>query len=407
MEETGGRWNPLKPIRNFAKRTTQLTALSSESAVWQDGNTLWRLNVSTRSTTRIWESQTEKLEGFSCSRETGKLLLLCGDESGDGLWTFTPSEDPGKIYSTPKENLQRISAEANSVLRILPINNGEGVAYAIQDLGQKTFLLRTNAAAEPLSLFARGSVVNFTVSDTSVFVIGSLTNELTGIWQYNLSSRSLNCVYTGQEHTFKYAKYVVPSCEIATNDSGKEFTYHLWQPVRISSRRAPLIIGCSQYNWQAYPEVAANGGAFYVNVDRPSGWEFKDLIGWVDGVMAVYNKVTKDPRIDTRHVFLYGTSAETSPLTTLAREKPDLWKGLICFHAGAMPEPGEFDWSRILIDNGLDDETMKTVLDYQDLSTKAGVPVILTTHKEEGHILWSTSTERKKAQQFAKFVFGL
>lgn len=407
MEESDGKWNPQKPFRDFAKRTSLLTGISADSLVWQEGNTLRLLDLQSRKSRQIWKSATKTLERFSYSRDTERFELLCADASGERFYDFSPpAAGSGQTVDDSETQLLNISSEPNFVARAFSINNGEGAAYTIQDLGQRTLFVRANASAAPVSLFARGGVVDFTVSGKQMFVIGALTNEPPALWQYDLAAKSLNCVYSSQERPFRYAKYVVPSCETATNADGREFTYHLWQPLRASGHKAPLIIGCSQYNWQVYPEVAANGGAFYVNVDRPQGWDMRALADWSESIMAVYNKLARDPRIDTGAVFLYGTSAETGILPSLVADHSDLWKGLILFDPVSFPDLASVEDSKILMDDGLDDETVKPILNYQDTATKAGVPVLVAMHKDEGHIFWSAATEREKAQRFAKFVFG-
>jgi predicted esterase len=245
------------------------------------------------------------------------------------------------------------------------------------------------------------------MSHNQIFVAGSLTNEPPGIWQFDSSSGTLICLYSCQEHPFKYTKYVVPVCRTATNAAGKEITYHLWEPVRSSNaKKFPLLIGRSLYSWEAYPEVVANGGDFFVNVDRPA-YSSGNLNPWDEDVMTVYNAVLKDSNIDTNAVFLYGFSSENEGLVTLVAKKPDLWKGAILFNPVILPDLSGLHLSKILIDDGIDDaSTIDRVIKYQQAAAEAGVPVTLALHKDAGHIYWSNSTKREQAQQLAEFLFG-
>jgi hypothetical protein len=409
-EKAGGKWASLKPFKNIAKnQTSMLIATSTHSVVWREGRTLQSFDFGSNSTVQIFKSTTNVLEGFSFSQDTGKFLLLCRDQKGDSLFGFQPENKGvlGGVRAGSCSNLCRISSKPNSVEKALWINNERGVAYLMQDLGQRTLFIKTNAFADPVPLLARGSVISFAVSSNQIFVAGSLTNEPPGIWQYDPVSESLNCVYSSQEHPFKYTKYIVPLCKSVTNASGKEITYHLWEPVRSSNaKKSPLLIGRSLYSWEIYPEVAANGGAFFVNVDRP-GYESANIDPWDEDVMAVYEELAKDSRIDTNAVFLYGSSAQTGGLVPLVAQKPDLWKGVILFNATSFPHLSGLHLSKILIDDGMDDAgTIESVIKYQQTAAEAGVPVTLALHKDAGHVYWANSTKREQAQQLARFLFG-
>jgi hypothetical protein len=412
VEEKNGNWVPLEPHNITGKPTGMLTATSTHSVVWQEENTLQSLDFISGSTTQIFESTTNGLEGFSFSPDAGNFLLLCEDETGETLFKFRPAEEVfGKTFDGLDTNLCRISSQSNSVEKALWINNEKGVAYLVQDLGQMTLFIKTNVSADPMPLLARGSVIDFAVSGNQIFVAGSFTNELPGIWQYNLASGSLNCVYSSQEHPFKYAKYIVPLCKSVTNASGREITYQLWEPVRSSNaKRSPLLIGRSLYSWEVYPEVAANGGDFFVNVDRPS-YRVANIGPWDEDVMTVYGELVKDSRIDTNAVFLYGSSAETggsgfTGLVSLVAEKPNLWKGAILFSPTDFPDLSDLHLSKILTDEGMDDAGIESVIKYQQAAAEAGVPVTLALHKDAGHVYWANSARREQAQQLARFLFG-
>lgn len=409
LEENAGRnWVPLGTFNiNTKNQIGMLAATSTHSVVWQEGNTLQNLEITSGSKMQIFESKTNKLEGFSFSQDIGRFLLLCGDQTGDNLFVFQPDEKLlwGGIRAGSFTNLCRINNQPNSVKKALWIE--KGVAYLVQDLGQETLFIKTNASANPVSLCARGSVISFNVSSNQIFITGSLTNEPPGIWQYDLVSGSLDCVYSSQEHPFKYAKFIIPFSKTVTNAYRREITYHLWEPVRsFTSKKSPVLIGQSPYNWQVYPELTANGGDFFVNVDRPM-FLCKELDDWAENVMTVYGELAKDPRIDTNAVYLYATSAESARLASLVDQQPDLWKGIILITPENFPDLSGLQHAKILIDDGEDDaSTINLVKKYQQAAAEAGVPVTLALHKDAGHIYWSISTEREEAQQLAKFLFG-
>ncbi|HXI72037.1 MAG TPA: hypothetical protein VNN22_16905 [Verrucomicrobiae bacterium] len=409
-EKAGGEWVPLKPFKNITQKpASALTATSTHSVVWQEGNTLQRLNFATGLTEQIFESTSTGLQGFSFSLDTGKFLLLCRDKTGYGLFGFQPDEKGvwGGVRAGLFTNICSIKSLPNSMEKVLWTDNEKGIAYVVQDLGQRTLYIKTNTFDTSISLLARGSVVSFAVSRNQIFVAGSLTNEPPGIWQYDLVSGSLNCIYSSQEQPFKYTKYIVPLCRTVTNTSGKEITYHLWEPAKTSSnKKSPLLIGRSLYSWEVYPQVAANGGAFFVNVDRPS-YTSANLNPWDEDIMTVYAELVKDSGIDTNAVFLYGSSSETEGLVSLVAKKPNLWKGAILLNPTSLPDLSGPHLSKILIDGGIDDAgTVKSAIKYQQAAADSGVSVTLALHQDAGHVYWSSSTKREQAQQLAKFLFG-
>jgi len=407
-KKADGKWVSADPFSIHSKNPLgRLVAASTHSVVWQQGNTLQSLDIASGSTTQIFDSTTNELEGFSFSPDTGKFLLLCGDQSGDSLYEFQPSETgawgirPGSCI-----DLGVISSQPHSVEKAQWINHEKGVAYMMQDLGQETLFIKTNTAATPVALGDRGSIISFNVCSNQIFITGTLTNEPPGIWQYDLDSGSLNCVYCSQEHPFKYAKYIAPLSKAVTNASGRVITYHLWEPSQAAhGKKCPVLLGQSPYNWQFYPELAANGGDFFVNVDRPS-FLCPELNNWAEDVMTVYAELAKDHRIDTNNVYLYATSAESGELAPLVDRQPDLWRGIILITPESFPSLSGLH-SRILIDDGLDDKsTIAGVKKYQQAAAEAGVPVTLSWHNDTAHIYWSIATQREEAQQFAKFLFG-
>jgi hypothetical protein len=405
-----GKWVSAEPVKISAKNPLgMLVALSDHSVVWQEGNTLQSLDVTSGSTTQIFELTTNELEGFSFSPDSGKFLLLCGDQAGENLFVFQPEGKLswGRIQAGSLTNIYRISSQPRSVEKALWINHEQGIAYMMQDLGQETLFILTNSTADPMALGARGSVISFNVSGNQIFITGSLTNEPPGIWQYDVASGSLNCIYSSQEHPFKYAKYVVPLCKTVTNASGRLITYHLWEPAQASSgKKCAVLLGQSPYNWQVYPELTVNGGDFFVNVDRPS-FLCLELNNWAEDVTAVYGELAKDPRIDMNAVYVYGTSAESGELASFVDQKPNQWKGIILITPENFPNLSGLHFSKILIDDGMDDKsTIEGVKKYQQAAAEVGVPLTLVLHKDTAHIYWSIATQREEAQQLAKFLFG-
>lgn len=408
VEQAGGKWDTAKTFKlNGNKPPGMLVATRDHSVVWQEGNTLKSMDTFSGSTTQIFHT-TNELEEFFYSPVTEKFLLLCANQFGDDLYEFQPGQPVlGEVRGSVFTNLCRISHRPHSVAKALWLNHGNGIAYTIQDRGQETLMIKSNAAAIPVALGERGSIISFNVSGNHLFIAGSLTNAPPGIWRLDLNDGTFNCVYCSQEHPFQYAKYIAPLCKTITNGAGMEITYHVWEPPMNSpSQKRPVLLSQSPFNWQVYPELSANGGDFFINVDRPS-FLCPELGNWAEDVMAVRAELAKDQRIDTNAFYIFGSSAESAPLASLVDQNPSLWQGIILITPEFFPQLSGINSARILVDEGADDEsTMGPILKYQQAAAAAGVPLTLSLHKDTAHIYWSMTEQREEAQQLARFLFG-
>ena len=83
-------------------------------------------------------------------------------------------------------------------------------------------------------------------------------------------------------------------------------------------------------------------------VARPY-WSDKTIYNWPADVTALYEMMIKNPNIDTNRVFLFATSWDTSFLSQLVSQKPDLWKGAILITPSAVPDLSSWHNPKIFV----------------------------------------------------------
>jgi hypothetical protein len=390
----------LKQIGN--KEMTGMVATSPHSVAWRQGGDVWALDFNSPTPKKIWESTTNQLMEFTYSSETHEFLLNCSDGKERCLIRFRFN-----LRNKWTADAGSISNQMDSIHNVAWINNGVRYAYLSLEQGVSVFHIKTDVNTEPIDLPWRGCIENYVLNGDHLYIEGFRTNEAPGVWDYNIHSREPNLVVSVLEHPLRYASIVGADTLVFTNSNGKQKRCLLWPPSHIAvGKKYPLIIGQQPYAWwQACPQIAANGGCYFALVDRPS-W-FEDLENWEDEVMKVYGLMAKNPNVDTNQVFLYGMSAETSYVSNLLSEKPDLWRGAILFNPTGTPDPSAIRISSMLILDGTDDgDAIKRWTDYQNKAALEGITVKLAYVEGAQHVSHSTATEHQKSEEFARFLFG-
>jgi hypothetical protein len=97
-----------------------LTALSSNTIGWMDGNGVYALDLASLRVATLWSAQGNQISGVDYCRETRQFLVTCRDKSGFSLWRLEPGTDAPDDFSqlTSDQNIQ--SAQW--------MNHGEGYA---------------------------------------------------------------------------------------------------------------------------------------------------------------------------------------------------------------------------------------------------------------------------------------
>jgi hypothetical protein len=368
-----------------------LTARSPQSVAWQEDRAVWMFDFASSASSKIWESPTNTtLESFSVT-ETGNLLLRCSDENGPLSILFTPS----KGNWDPK----------GTVVSITRNDNGERHADLSMDYGLYTFTIENSANSAPTRFVWEGMAENYTLVGDDLYFIGNRASGLPGIWQYDINSKAVRCLVPGVKGDLKYTKIVAPLLGICTNTSGKQISYHLWEPVNVSpGKKYPLILGQGHYVWSSYPQIAALEGYYFATVDRTT-WA-DNIDNWPVDVLGLYETLVKHPNIDTKRVFLYAFSAEAGDVVQVLNVKPDLCQGVILVVPSAMPDLSNAHLSKTFIVGGMDDDIIKPewYTNNQDAAARVGIPVRLVLQNGSRHLPRSVATERERARQLARFL---
>jgi predicted esterase len=391
-QQSNGAWAQAhffeQPIAS--KNWLGLTGLSSQSVMWRDGDDVWMFDFQSNSSSKIWQAPTNTtLESFGVT-ETGNVLLKCSDREGHASLLVDPSK--GKPDSS------------HSVLSVTRNPEREMYADLTEDRGVHTFVIKMNAKSEAVRFTWEGLVEQWVLSGTHLFFIGSLPDQPTSIWEYDVASKEQSCLVPGLEHGMRHGELATPQSGVTTNSLGKLINYRVWEPVHLRpGKKYPLILGETFNVWFPYPQVAANEGYYFATVDRPSWYEGLD--NWDSDVPCLYKALAENPRIDTTRVFLIGISAETFYLRQAMIAYPKLWRGAILLSPSALPELSNLHSHRVFIADGREDiSAVKRLIEYQNEAAGIGIPVRLVLQNGATHITRSVATERERTQQFARFL---
>jgi hypothetical protein len=389
-QKSDGNWVRTLVVDRFGDgKFKNLVATSPHSVAWQQDDGIWTYDFTSEVSEKIWESATNTLKSFTYEEETGNFLLNCSDENGPLSICFRP---------------RRLWDKQGTVLSMTRNESRARYADLSEDRGVCSFTIKTGADSEPTHLVWDGTVEYYKLAGDYLYFTGTLSNGPPGIWQYNIKSKEARCLDSGLKGGFQYAKWVTPVDGIGTNADGKQMKYHVWAPVQVSPRKKyPVIIEQTHSIAFSRQQVAANGGYYFATADRLSWWA--GLSDWGADVMGLYEILAKNPNIDTNRVYLFATSAESSYLSQLVSEKPDLWRGVILFNPAGLPDLSNARLSKMFIIGGRDDgNAVKQLTQYQDEAARVGVPVKLILQIGAQHVARSIATERGREQQFARFL---
>lgn len=397
IRQESGKWKDTVCFTNV--RPTSLksfVALSPTVVAWRGRETIWTLDCIAGKRQKLWVTETNTgIVDFSYSPERGRLLIGVTNRAGDfQLFRLHP-------VSGVKTPLHRMSGR--TVAEVHWMDRGQGYVLVCGGPAGRSLLPSPKGEAPEGALFEHGNVEELRASDRRLYIRGSTNSEPPGIWEYSLETGQLRCLLPPTMAPLDYTKRVVHTSGLITN-GGRAIGYHLWRPYGASkSGQYPLIIGQTRVGWTPYPDVAACNGYFFVNIYRPT-W-YTGLDNWKEDILAVYEELKKDPRIDRQRVYLYARSGETGYLCDLLREKPGLWRGAILFSPGQLPEPANCPLDSLLVDAGRGDTGQPERLGaYQARAAAAGLPVTLLLHETARHKSWSKATQRTRLEHMTTYL---
>jgi hypothetical protein len=381
-----------KPLK-LGKNISGLVGTTSRSVAWRIGNELWALEVGAGTAQKIWETTNAVFKNFSYSHDSEVFSLNCANGTNSSV-----------IYFRAPTNLRPEGTfmDKPPALTELPYS-----AVLSNESGLNTFYLSAGSNPPMVALPWNGQVLNYQVNGDCLFITGDLTNHFPGIWKYNLKTRVTDEFVSAPDRRPKYAQPCTPLSGVFTNSAGRRASYLIWQPLHVvAGKKYPVIIGQTPYfGWLPYTQIA-NAGCYFVFVERPS-W-FEGLNNWGQDVMTAYDQMAKNPNVDLHQVFLFGASAETSPLCRLLEERTDLWRGAILFNPTVMPEPSRVGIYKLLLLDGTEEgaKVIDNLRKHQDDASRAGISVDLALVNGAPHIFRSNASEREKTRALTRFIFG-
>jgi hypothetical protein len=392
-----------------------LTALSSNTIAWGQGNSIYSLNLNYNTPTLLLDSQIMQsanttLQSFSYSKETKQFLLSCTQDGKDVLYQVS-AEDPSS-------GLQPITLTA-------PIQNAVWLNDSDHDgwVGQQnnSLMIQENASPVPMGYLSHANIDSFTMAPNGrqVFLLGTVSNEPSaGIWQYDLISTQLQCVVPYSDHPSPYVGRVDHLNKSVQLPSGDILDYDIFMPndfYKHPHRKYPLVIGDTYFGnivngahgrlW--VPAIAACD-AYVVIVNRRN-WN-DGIQQWGDDVMAVYNQLLENRLgIDKHRVFLFGVSAETEYVSEFATKSPGLWRGILFLNPTGLPDfsrsPKKQQRPGILISAGSEEHEEDRFKKYQADALMSGALVEFTIGAGQGHHFVGNAAQLERTKAMVHFIF--
>jgi len=420
--QRGNNWQSSQ-LADVKFNSSSLTALSTNTIAWNRNDGIYAMNLESNATTQIYKVPAGQiLDAFAFSRTNGKFLLKlrpAKEANEASLCQLRLGETPEKIATCPLDAsaISWVNATSNSYAYIC-LKSTNSISRILK--------LQIGLQAESSTLFTNGTVESLTTSSDGrrLFVVGIPSNDLAeSIWQYEADSpsKNLKCVVPCTDRPSPYARHVQALHDTLTLTNGRTVDYYLYPPVNLNlqqHKKYPLVIGDTMYqipdsehqyrlNGPLWAEAVACCDAYVMIVNRPT-WK-TGLNEWGENIMEAYKYLAVNQAIDTSHVFLFGVSAETSPLRKLAQERPELWKGLLLLNPVALPQinampPGK-PAPKILISSGQAEKREDLFNRYQADAGQNGVLVNVLIHSNSTHWIISTTAMRDRTKAIVDFIF--
>jgi hypothetical protein len=339
---------------------------------------------------------------FTCARNSGELLLNCGDAAGQYLLRYRPGD--GRTI-----HVGHICGEQDYIRRAIWSNGGSSYAFLTNDAAGAAFCIKTADVAAPVTVPWQGGVLSFTLNGGQLFFSGNPSDRVPGIWRYDLRSSVFTCVVSNASELIKYGIGMPPSCGVMTNSLGEQRFYRLWAPPHVQpGGKYPILLAQEHNTWFPYFQAAPYSGYYVAVVDRPFShtWNGRHERTWVEDIDRLSEIMARHPNIDTNHVYLYACSAETALLAgRLADEGRVPPSGVVLFSPTVLPDVALLRDKRVLVVDGkLDGNAAERLSEFQDRAAMEGSVVTLYLQDAAGHMPDSARTEQERLSLFARFL---
>jgi dipeptidyl aminopeptidase/acylaminoacyl peptidase len=401
------------------KRVFSRSAISSNQIAWLLATNILSMDINTGSNQVVYSAK-----GFRPFFDYSKVkqeYLVATAQNGNQLWRVRPE-------SSNYYDLKHLPADPTFENAVW-INEGKGYAYLSAKPGassEKMLTVQTEASTEPKKLFQGGKVDIFTPSPNrlKLFIIGSLSNEpVSGLWVYDVRSGELQSIAPALETsagtTISKPRVQLGQFRLPT---GRLVRFRLLLPDNLDrtsgSKHSLVIHGSRALGDTSTSETAhialwnqalTHRGAFVASVLR-NDWLDLDHQAAND-MLAVYEHLTQRPDIDAAHVFLYGSSAETTFISPFVEAHPELWAGVMLLDGSQLIDlsklpPGQ-RCPPVLLSFGTSKNANPSAhyLKFRDELIRNSVPVTVDVQTETAHYPISIRSRREKTAGIVRFVF--
>jgi len=413
-QKSDGIWRRAKTISITAVKPSGLTACSSGTVAWKDGNAIKTLDLATEKEQEIWNSSTNQLEDFVGAPDGSDLLLKCVDDAGQYLlrcsWKSRDVTPVGRIDPAHRGVFRLHSVWNDHSPTFISWDGSRPSTVYLSDDGLNEFHIN-EFAGKPGQILSWGGgvMVHSCLAGKHLFIAGHPATDWLGIWDYDASQNRLTRIVPEETPHFKYARYVPPDYGSLTNGNGQKKGYSLWHPVSVQpGRKYPLIIGqTANGDWFPIEQAAANNGCFFAVVHRPY-WICRSLYDWPTDVTALSEVLKQNPNIDTNRIYVWATSAELGGLGRLLDTQSNWWKGVIVFSPGGpLHLPNSMNDKTVYVIAGDETEDARAMKEYQNHALSEGILLKLYLEKDKEHSPNHLGAERERVEIFEKLCEDL
>jgi dipeptidyl aminopeptidase/acylaminoacyl peptidase len=400
--ETRGKKQPKRvPAEDLVRN---VVAISSKTVAWQQRGTIWMCDAGSDGPIKVWESVTNRLLDFYFSQDKQVFRLHGQDEGGEFIESFYPAF---QWHEERVADLQRIPPEDGFQLKSLMfIQDGLGYARFLHGPDFDLMVIRPGGTTNSLQSEWAGEIESVAANNNHIYIIGSPSNAPAGLWDYDVQAQSLNPLVPGTDRPLRYAQTVPITRGIVTNSTGATFNYYLSRPANFApGRKYPLVIGFTGFRWRPQEQAIPNAGAYFAALSAiPMANGGQDAI-------SLCEELVKRPDVDADRVYVMGVSAGANLVGKLLEERPDLWRGAICFSPVFFPDISKIKIARLLSDSGSNDTYLNNygggvtnLIHVYDSEAAAGVAVTLAVHENASHIFRSSRAEQQRIEEIIEFL---
>jgi dienelactone hydrolase len=371
-----------------------ITRTSDHGIAYADRNKIWELDLSAGRTRQLIQLTNANIKWLDYSPTNGQFLFCLGDpNAADSENRYLYRFDPNATT-----NLTRLTYA--DTLKGQWILGDSGIAYVSNGLSQ-VLVIEPKDAGLRTNLFTEGNVDAYSVAPKKdkVYAFAKSGREATGIWEYDITNRTLRSVVSGEVQSFDFGQMVLRINRTAGKD---KVPYSVLVPPQLDPQKKYPVVLDQPSNAQNTQEAQflANAGIFYVTCNRDG----------MDNILTVYDEMLKNPNIDPHRVYITGSSVRTRVVSALVDYKPALWRGAILLSPVAFPkipdEPTYFPSIFISIGKKDAESFLKATDRFAQGACRQLICAKIVYHSNASHIFNSTTLEKERYQAMAKFILA-